>query len=129
MEEKTESFSYTYSAREQEEIRSIRKKYAAPEESKMEQIRRLDRRCGQKAQARAIGLGVVGALIMGSGMSIAMTELTGLSTAAALIVGIPVGIIGMGLLALAYPVYMRTLKKEREKAAPEILRIADELLK
>ena len=37
------SFNYTYSAKQQEEIKNIRKKYVAPEEDKMEQLRRLDR--------------------------------------------------------------------------------------
>ena len=46
-----------------------------------------------------------------------------------MIIGICVGIIGIVLVSLAYPVYNRTLKKEREKIAPEILRLTDELMK
>ena len=44
-------------------------------------------------------------------------------------IGIPVGLVGMVLVALAYPLYNRVLKKQREKIAPEILRLSDELLK
>ncbi len=40
-----------------------------------------------------------------------------------------VGVVGMVLVALAYPIYNRVLKKNREKIAPEILRLSDELLK
>ena len=127
MEEKT--FNYTYSARQQEEIKLIRKKYAAPEEDKMEQLRTLDRRVTQKAQARAIALGVVGALILGTGMSLAMTDLSGLLGGIAMFIGIPVGIVGIVLVALAYPVYNRVLKRERQRIAPEILRLSDELMK
>ena len=47
MEEKKESFHYTYSAKQQEEIQSIRKKYL-PQENKMEQLRRLDRSATRK---------------------------------------------------------------------------------
>ena len=43
--------------------------------------------------------------------------------------GIVVGIVGMVLVALAYPIYNRVLKKQREKIAPEILRLSDELLR
>lgn len=43
--------------------------------------------------------------------------------------GVIIGIIGMGILCLAYPLYNRILKKEREKVAPEIIRLSDELLK
>lgn len=128
MEENNKTFHYTYSAEQQKEIRRIRKKYAAPEEDKMEQLRRLDRRAGQKAQAWAVALGVMGALALGTGMSLVMTELSGLLGGMAMLVGIPVGLLGIVLVALAYPVYNRILKRERRKIAPEILRLADELL-
>ena len=121
-------FDYTYSAEQQEEIKRIRKKYAAPEEDKMEQLRRLDRQASQKAQAWAIALGVIGALIMGTGMSIAMTELTGFLGGTAMLIGIPIGVVGIALVALAYPVYTRILRQEQQRIAPEILRLTDELM-
>ena len=129
MEEKKETFNYTYSAKQQEEIKNIRKKYAAPEDDKMEQLRKLDQRVTQKAQACAITLGVIGALILGTGMSLAMTDLSGFLGGTAMFIGIPVGLIGIVLVALAYPVYNRVLKKERQRIAPEILRLTDELMK
>ena len=43
--------------------------------------------------------------------------------------GIIIGIVGLLVLSLAYPVYMQVTKKEREKIAPEILRLTEELLK
>jgi len=128
MEDRNDTFHYTYSAGRQEEIRRIRKKYAAPEENKMEQLRRLDGQATQKAQTRAIALGVTGALLLGTGMSLAMTEMSGLADAAAMLLGIPIGLAGIVLVALAYPVYQRVLKKERQRIAPEILRLTDELL-
>jgi len=128
MEDRNDTFHYTYSAGRQEEIRRIRKKYAAPEENKMEQLRRLDGQATQKAQTRAIALGVTGALLLGTGMSLAMTEMSGLADAAAMLLGIPIGLAGIVLVALAYPVYQRVLKKERQRIAPEILRLSDELL-
>ena len=129
MEEKNGTFSYTYSAKQQEEIKNIRKKYAAPEDDKMEQLRKLDRRATQKAQIRAIMLGVVGALILGVGMSLAMTDLAGFLGGTAMFVGIPVGLIGIVLVSLAYPAYNRALKREQQRIAPEILRLTDELIK
>ena len=83
----------------------------------------------KKAQARSIALGVIGTLILGAGMSLCMTELSGFLGGTAMFIGIPVGIVGMVLVALAYPLYNRVLKKEREKIAPEILRLTDELMK
>lgn len=128
MEDNRETFHYTYSAQQQEEIRRIRKKYAAPEEDKMEQLRRLDRQATDKAQARSIALGVIGSLVLGTGMSLAMTDLSGFLSGAAMFFGVLIGLIGIVLIALAYPVYHHTLQKERQRIAPEILRLTDELL-
>ena len=46
----------------------------------------------------------------------------------ALVLGVVIGMMGVALVAVAYPVFNRVLKKEREKIAPEILRLSDELL-
>lgn len=127
-----ETFNYTYSAKEQDEIKAIRKKYATPEEieDKMTQLRRLDASVTQKATTVSLVVGIIGALIMGIGMSLVMTDIGNiLGTTLALIVGIGIGIIGIVLVCMAYPIYNRTLKKEREKIAPEIIRLTDELMK
>ena len=108
-----EKFSYTYSAKEQEEINRIRKKYMA-EENKMEQLRRLDAGVTEKATAVSIIVGIAGALIMGIGMCCAMVWQ---------------GIWFIPGIAMAYPIYQKILKKEREKIAPEISRLTDELMK
>ena len=127
--ENNERFSFTYSAEQQKEIEAIRKKYLPKEEDKMDQLRTLHAIPNQKAQAASIAIGVIGALIMGTGMSLAMTEIGAMLGSFAMVLGILVGIVGMILVALAYPIYNKTLKKERDRIAPEILRLSDELLK
>ena len=129
-----ETFSYTYSAKEQEEIKTIRKKYVEeePTEDKMSLLRRLDAAVTQKATTIALVFGVIGVLIMGIGMSLAMTEIgemIGLLGSMSMLVGILIGIVGIILVCMAYPVYNRIIKKEREKIAPEIIRLTDELMK
>ena len=128
MEDK-ESFKMTYSAQQQEEIQSIRQKYVPKEESKMDRLRALDARVTQKATMVSILAGVIGALLLGCGMSLIMSDFGKALGAAALPLGIVAGVIGIVLVALAYPVHQRTLKKEREKTAPTILRLTDELMK
>ena len=130
--ENKESFEFTYSAKEQEEIKKIRNKYTAPEETedKMAQLRRLDASVYSKATTAALVIGIIGALVMGLGMSLVMTDIgAALGTILAMIVGVGIGVIGIVLICLAYPMYTRTLKKEREKIAPEIIRLTDELMK
>lgn len=119
-----EKFEFTYSAKEQAEIQNIRKKYAAPEEDKMEYLRKLDAGVYQKGTMRAMIIGIIGALIMGIGMCCAMVW-----QGFWFIPGIIVGLIGMVILAFAYPIYNKTIKKEREKIAPEVIRLTDELMK
>lgn len=127
--ENKESFSFTYSAAQRQEIESIRKKYLPNEENKMEQLRRLHNSATKKAQGWSIALGVIGALILGTGMSLTMTELGRLAGEYALVIGAAIGLVGMIMVALAYPVYNLVLKKERERIAPQILRLTDELMK
>ena len=125
-------FTYTYSSEEQEELKRIRDKYVAREEDKLDRLRRLDRSATERAQMYSITLGIIGALIMGFGMSLCMTELSlifGDKQWLAMLTGVAVGLIGCALVALAYPVYNLTLKRERKRIAPEIIRLADELMK
>ena len=129
-----DTFNYTYSAKEQEEIKAIRKKYAAPEqtEDKMAQLRRLDAAVTQKATSVSLVFGVIGTLILGIGMSLAMTDIgkiIGLAGGMAMLIGILIGIVGIVLVCVAYPIYNSIIKKEREKIAPEIIRLTDELMK
>ena len=95
----------------------------------MELVRRLDAGVTQKATTAALILGVIGALLLGVGMSLAMSELGNLLGDMGMPIGIVVGMIGILLVCLAYPAYNRVIKKERAKIAPEILRLTDELMK
>ena len=125
-------FSYTYSAREQAEVKRIRSKYTVPaeEEDKLTRLRRLDASVTQTAQIVALVLGIVGALTLGFGMSLIMSDLAvmlGMGSTVAMVLGIVVGVMGAALASLAYPVYNAIVKAKRQKLAPEIIRLADEL--
>lgn len=135
-EQQNKGFSYSYSAKEQSEIQRIRKKYEAKsvtdEESKLERLRRLDEGVTRKGSVIALVLGVLGALLMGFGMSLIMVEDFGAHFGGELtvfFVGLALGLVGMVGVALAYPVYNLVVKRERARIAPEILRLSDELMK
>lgn len=121
--ENKETFSYTYSAKQQEEIKKIREKYVPKEADKMEQLRRLDASVTRKGTVISLVVGIIGALVLGMGMCCCMvwTDL--------FVLGIIVGIIGITAVLAAYPLYSFVTKREREKIAPEIIRLTDELMK
>lgn len=123
-----ETFKITYSAGQQEEIQSIREKYMPKEESKMDQLRALDASVGKKATMISVSIGVIGTLLMGSGMSLCLSDFGNVLGKFGFCVGIVLGIIGIAILACAYPCYQKTLKKEREKIAPKILQLTEELM-
>lgn len=128
-------FTYTYSAKEQAEIRKIRDKYTASTENsedKMSRIRKLDASVTNTAQAFALVFGIIGTLILGCGMSFCMTDIgeaLGLSQNVNMFIGIGMGVIGGVLVSLAYPIYNLIVKARRKKIAPEIIRLTDELMK
>ena len=123
------SFEYTYSPQRQQEVEEIRKAYLPKEEDKLCELRKLHAIPTRKAQTVSLTVGIIGALIMGTGMSLCMTDLGAALGSYAMIAGVLTGLAGMVMAAFAYPVYNNTLKKEREKIAPEILRLTDALMK
>ncbi len=125
MEEKKEVFSYTYSASQQAEIKGIREKYMPPtkEEEKMERLRRLDRSVTKAGAAVSIIVGIISTLVFGVGMCCTMVW-EGL-----MLPGIVIGVAGIIGIGSAYPLYTHVTQKQREKVAPEIMRLTDELIK
>lgn len=120
---KEETFEYTYSAKRQEEIEAIKSKYLPPKEDKMEQLRKLDASVTIQATIWSISIGVIGVLIFGGGMSCILVGAKNL-----FIPGIVVGFVGLAVMGLALPAYKMIEKKLREKIAPQILALADELI-
>ena len=126
MEEKNETFTYTYCAKEQEEIKRIRGKYAPPvkEETSMEQLRRLDASATRGAAVVSLIVGILSALILGIGMSCIMVWGDTL-----FIPGVLIRVVGIAGVIAAYPIYTHLVKRKRAKLAPEIMRLSDELMK
>ena len=127
MEEKKETFTYTYSAKEQEEIKKIRDKYVpqTKEETPMEQLRRLDESATRGATVVSLIVGIVSALILGVGMCCTMLP----DWEQFFIPGIVIGVVGIAGVAAAYPIYNYMVRRRRAQLAPEIMRLSDELMK
>ena len=122
---KEDGFSYKYSAHEQEEIRRIREKYTEKEKtvSKLDIIKKLDKSVTDAATVASLAVGIIGLLVMGTGMSLVMVW-----GGDYMLAGIIIGLIGIALVASAYPIYNFVVRTKRKKIAPEILRLTDELI-
>ena len=117
------TFNYSYSAKQQEEIRQIRQKYVAKEESALERLRRLDKSAAKPGTIISITVGILGVLVFGLGMCCVTVWAERL-----FIPGILIGSAGIAGMICAYPLYNRITKKRREKLAPEIIRLTDALI-
>ena len=127
--ENEQVFTYNYSAKKNKEIEAIRNRYLPREISELDMLRKLDADVRRPANVFAYVFGIISAIIMGAGMSLIMTELSEALGSLAMPLGIILGIIGAACAAFAYPIYCLLLKKGREKAAPEIIRLTEELMK
>ena len=123
MGKESATFTYTYSANQQEEIKSILKKYTPQEADKMEQLRRLDQSVTKRSRVIPIIIGILSALVLGIGMCCSMlwTDY--------FVIGVVVGILGLAGLISTYPMYNLMVKKRRERIAPQIIALSDELMK
>ncbi|MBE6556900.1 MAG: dihydropteridine reductase [Ruminococcaceae bacterium] len=118
------TFSYQYSAERNKEVESIRKKYMPHEESKLDTLKRLDRRVQSAGTLEGLCLGVIGALVFGIGLCFGLDVFAGAAWISVLFM-----IIGTLIMIPAYPLYKRMARKVREQLTPEILRLSDEIIK
>lgn len=122
MESSKETFEYTYSAEQQAEIERIRSKYLPKQESKLDQLRKLDASVTRPGTIVGIAIGVIGILIFGGGMSCCLTGGNAL-----FVPGIILGVVGLMCMILAFPLYKKITDRERERIAPQILALTEEL--
>lgn len=116
-----QSFNYSYDASRKEELEMIKAKYTPAVESKMDQLRRLDKKAEKKGMMVSITVGTLSMLLFGFGLS-CVTVWDRL-----FILGIVAGIIGFAGMGIAYMLYNVITKNERERMAPEILKLVQEL--
>ena len=123
-----DTFRYSYSSSLQEELKDIKKKYAgqpeSQEEDQLELLRKLDKSSTRKSTIVSIAMGAAGCLTMGIGMCCTMVW-----AAAMFLPGIIIGVIGIAMMAAAYPVYVHITKRERARIAPQVLDIIEKLSK
>lgn len=128
--ENQNEFQYTYRASYNQEVLNIKKDYLPQEKSELDELKKLDARVKKPANVFAYTFGVVSAIIMGAGMSLVMTDIgaiIGLTNA--MVPGIVIGVIGMGMALCTYPIYKGILNNRKKKYAGEILELSEKILK
>ena len=118
------TFYYNYSAARNKEVERIRRKYMPREESKFETLKKLDSRVQNAGMIESLCIGIIGALVFGIGLCIALNALAGTAFLMTVLM-----IIGTLLMIPAYPIYRRIARKTREELTPEILRLSEEIIK
>ena len=120
--EQKEGFSYTYSAPANQEVLNIRRKYLPPEESKLDELKRLDHLVQNSGVVESLCAGVGGCLIFGLGMCLAM-QVIGNS----MWLGILLGLIGSVGMIFAYPIKQKAYSKAKAEHTSRILELTIEL--
>ena len=106
--------------------RQMRAEYApgSEEERKLEQLKKLDRAARRPAEIFAYTFGIVGALVLGVGMCLAMEVIGSMMP-----LGIVIGVVGIAMVTANYFLYRAILRSRKKKYAKEIVSLSDELLK
>ena len=116
------TFSYTYNAKETQEVLNIRKKYMLQQDSKLEELKRLDAMVQNTGERESLITGIGGALVFGVGFCLTMKVIGN-----AVWLGVILGQIGAVGIIFAYPVYRKYFAKAKARYAPRILRLTEEL--
>ncbi len=104
----------------------IANEYAPKDTSKVIALKKLDAKAKMPATVFTYTLGIISALIFGTGMCLAMGQIGG-GTTVSFVLGIVVGIVGMIGMGINYPIYKRILENGKKKYAFEIMELAKEI--
>ena len=111
-------------------VSKIRTAYTPKQKGDLDELRRLDTKVRRPAQVFSYVFGSISAVIMGAGMSLVMTDIAQtLGIPNAMTVGIAVGVVGLILAIVNYPLHNAILNSRKKKYAPAILALSDKLSK
>ena len=110
-------------------VQKIRTQYTEKEHTQLDALKELDRKVKRPANVFAYLFGSIGAIVMGGGMSLVMTEIGSMiGIENAMVPGIVIGVVGMIMAIVNYPVYKKILSCRRRKYADKIIALSDEIM-
>ena len=111
-------------------VQKIRTQYTEAKHTELDELKALDAKVKKPANVFGYTYGSVSAIIMGAGMSLVMTDIGAtIGLASAMVPGILVGIVGMGMALSTYPIYKRILSTRKKKYAGQILALSEKITK
>ncbi len=111
-------------------VQRIRTQYTEKEHTGLDELRELDKKVKLPANVFSYIFGSVSAIIMGSGMSLVMTDIAKtVGFENPMLYGIVIGIIGMSMAIVNYPIYKGILSARRKKYAEKIIALSDKIMK
>lgn len=110
-------------------VQKIRTEYTEKEHTQLDELKALDTKVKRPANIFAYIFGSIGAVIMGSGMSLVMTDIGSMiGVNDAMVPGIVIGIAGLVITIMNYPIYKRVLASRRKKYADQIMKISEAIM-
>ena len=111
-------------------VQKIRTQYTEKQHTQLDALKALDAKVKKPANIFAYIFGVLSAIIMGCGMSLVMTDIGAmLGMSNTMTLGIIIGVVGLLLAVINYPIYKRILASRKKKYADKIIALSDELMK
>ena len=102
-------------------VQKIRTQYTEKEHTDLDQLKELDAKVKRPANVFAYAFGSISAIIMGTGMSLVMTDIGAIvGIGDPMIPGIGIGLAGMLMSIINYPIYKGILGSRRKKYADKI---------
>ncbi|MDE6407927.1 MAG: hypothetical protein K2K48_03740 [Anaeroplasmataceae bacterium] len=105
-------------------VEKVVNQYKPKEPTKLDELKALDKKVNQPALIFACIFGVLGSLVLGTGMCIAMKVIL----ENLFYIGIVVGIVGIIMVCIDYPIYKKILKARRSKYSERVVELSNELL-
>ncbi len=110
-------------------VQKIRTQYTEKQATELDELRQLDAEVKRPANVFAYTFGGIAALVMGSGMSLVMTDIgSTIGVSDPMIPGIVIGVIGMIMAIANYPIYKGILASRKEKYKSKIIALSDKIM-
>ena len=110
-------------------VQKIRTQYTERENTQLDALKSLDKKVKKPANVFAVVFGSISAVVMGSGMSLVMTDIGSIiGMESPMFPGIIIGVVGLVMALLTYPMYKKILNSRKKKYASEIIKLSDNIM-